>query len=114
MQYLITIYGNHESWAALTDADIEIRDAAHAAVFTSLEASGELIGGRELAVIGSKTVRRSNGAVHVIDGPFTEGREIVGGYYIVECVNIDRAVEIAGQLTEADYAPIDVRPILGT
>jgi len=114
MQYLISIYGNHEAWARLTDDDIAERDAAHAGVFASLEASGELVGGRELGIVGSKTVRRTTSGLHVVDGPFTEGKEILGGYYIVDCASIERAIEIAGQLTEADYAPIDVRPILGT
>ena len=48
----------------------------------------------------------------VTDGPFTEGKELVGGYYIVDCANTERAVEIAGKLMEIEFAPVDVRPLI--
>ncbi|MGO4231037.1 YciI family protein [Arthrobacter sp. YAF34] len=45
------------------------------------------------------------------DGPFMETKEIVAGYYIVDCVDLVRAVEIAGKLGEARLWPIQVRRI---
>jgi len=45
-------------------------------------------------------------------GPFTEGTEWIGGYYIVDVANRERAVEIAGRLAEVDHSPIDARRIM--
>jgi hypothetical protein len=47
----------------------------------------------------------------VTDGPFIETKEIVAGYYVVDCVDMDRAVEIAGKFGEARLWPIEVRPM---
>ena len=45
----------------------------------------------------------------VSDGPFVEVTEIFAGYYIVECEGMDRAIEIAGKLAEAEFGLVEVR-----
>ena len=105
MKHMLIIYGNTEGWDALTEDDIRARDEAHGAVFRELRDTGELIDGGELSPEGSRVVRRGS----VVDGPFTEGRELVGGYYIIDVVDVDRAVEIANRLKEIDTSVVDVR-----
>ena len=46
------------------------------------------------------------------DGPFAETKETLGGYYLVECENIDEAIEIAGRIPSARYGSIEVRPVM--
>jgi hypothetical protein len=111
MRYLILIYGNWDAWNGIDEALGKRIMAAHVALSEDLTASGELIETQELRPEGAKTVRVKGGAVSVTDEPFIEVKEIVAGYYIVECASIDRAVEIAGRLVEAEFAPIEVRPI---
>ncbi len=45
-------------------------------------------------------------------GPFTEGTEIIGGYYIVDVAGRERAVEIAGRLAETRFSPIEIRRMM--
>jgi hypothetical protein len=45
----------------------------------------------------------------VTDGPFVEIKEILAGYYIVECESMDRATQIAGKLAEAEFGLVEVR-----
>lgn len=111
MKYLLSIYGNNEAWDALTDDDVAERDRVHGEVIRDLRASGELIDTRQLDDVG-KVVRTSKGVPAVTDGPFTEAKEMVGGFYLVEVANEDRAIEIAARFTEAEYAPIEVRPLV--
>lgn len=111
MKYLLSIYGSTQAWDALTDDDIAERDRTHAAVIADLRASGELIDTRQLDDVG-KVVRTSKGVPTVTDGPFTEAKEMVGGFYLVECASEARAIEIAARFTEAEYAPIEVRPLV--
>lgn len=112
MKFMLMIYGSDDAWNALTPADIDERDRVHKAVHDELTATGELIASAELDNDGSKVVRTKRGEATVSDGPFTEAKEMVGGYYLVECASLDRAVEIAGRFTEAEYAPIEVRRLV--
>ena len=112
MKYLLLIYGNHEGWNALGE-DRGALDAAHRSVIDELTASRELLDSNELDGLHSAVVRRdASDAVLVTEGPFVEGREIVGGYYLVDCVSQDRAVEIAARLEETRYSLVDVRPVV--
>ena len=46
------------------------------------------------------------------DGPFPEAKELLAGFYLLECENIDRAVEIAGRVPEAEMGLVEVRPVM--
>ena len=111
MRYMLLIYGSPEAWEAL---DQDSLTAAHRALQDELRASGELIGAEELSIDDAKIVRTRGGRPVVTDGPFVEIKEIVAGYYIVECSGADRATEIAGRLAEAEFAPVEVRRIPST
>ena len=62
----------------------------------ALEAAGVLRGGAELAPVGSATcVRVQNGKPVITDGPFAETKEQLGGYYLLDCANLDEALATA-------------------
>lgn len=111
MRFMLNIYGSHEVWDAMDGAAWQRLEQAHSTLIGELRASGEFVETRPLSADQAKVVRRTDGVLTVTDGPFTELKEIVGGYYIVDCVDIDRATQIAGRLAEAEFAPIDVRLI---
>ena len=58
------------------------------------------------------TVRLQDGRRLTTDGPFAETKEVLGGYYIVDCPDLDTALEAAGRCPGAAYGSIEVRPIL--
>ncbi len=110
MKYLLLIYGTREAWETL---DWSALDKAHSELVTELTVSGELVEMNELDSDRSAIVRRdASDALIVTEGPFVEAREIVGGYYRVDCVDLDRAVEIAGKLEETRFSLVDVRAIV--
>lgn len=110
-KFMLLIYGNHEGWNAIdTDGAARIM-AAHRSVTEELTTSGELVDTHELSTDGAKIVRTSDGESAVTDGPFVETKEIVAGYYIVDCASIERATELAGRLVESEFAPIEIRRI---
>ena len=111
MKFMLTIYVTDEG---MTTIENELNDewsAAHASVAEQLRASGEFVDTSELSVTRAKTVRRAPDGLIVTDGPFAETKEFVGGYYLVDCVDIERAVEIAGRFVEARFAPVEVRAL---
>jgi hypothetical protein len=109
MKYMILIYGNVESWKSMDADSFRALMAAHSALQEELKASGEFVDTNELPVENAKIVRTKGGVSDVTDGPFVEIKEIVAGYYIVECAGIDRATEIAGKLAEAEFGLVEVR-----
>ena len=109
MRYLVTIYNNSETEAAITSTDEQEFEQAHEAVQAELKASGELLDTQVLSMRDARVVRSTPEGVLVADGPFIEVKEWVGGFYVLECDSIDRATEIAGRFVEARYSPIEVR-----
>lgn len=109
MKYMILIYGNVESWKAMNADSFRALMAAHTALKQELKASGEFVETNELPLDNAKIVRTKGGVAEVTDGPFIEIKEIVAGYYVVECEGIDRATEIAGKLSEAEFGLVEVR-----
>jgi hypothetical protein len=69
-------------------------------------------GGRLHDPDAATTVRVRDGETQLIDGPFAETKEILAGYYILECPELDTALALAAQVPNADYASIEVRPIM--
>jgi hypothetical protein len=109
MKYMILIYGNVEGWKAMDPDSFRALMAAHTALQQELQASGEFVDTNELPIDNAKIVRTRGGVSEVTDGPFVEIKEILAGYYIVECESIDRASEIAGKLAEAEFGLVEVR-----
>ena len=75
-------------------------------------ARGVLQGGERLRpTTDATTVRVSGGEVLVSDGPFAETKEQMGGFYLVDCKDLDEAIEIASKLPAAQHGTVEVRPI---
>jgi hypothetical protein len=60
----------------------------------------------------AKTVRLGNGEPKVTDGPFPETKEVLGGYFIAECDDLDQAIEVASRIPVAATGSVEVRPLL--
>ena len=111
-KYMLAIYGSTQVWDAMDKAAWDRLGAAHGTLIGELRATGEFLETNELDVESAKIVRTANGETLVTDGPFVESREILGGYYLIDVVDEARAIQIAAQLVEAEFAPIEVRRVL--
>jgi len=60
----------------------------------------------------AKVVSVRDGEVIASDGPYAEVKEHLAGFYLIECDSIDRAVQVAARIPEADFVEIEVRPVL--
>jgi len=91
----------------------------HAAALAEYVAFGEEMGRRGILQGGERlrrttdatTVQVRDGEVLVADGPFAETKEQVGGYYLVDCRDLDEAIEVASRIPGARHGTIEVRPI---
>lgn len=112
MQFLALIYNDDALLEALPqgEADTMMRNCfAHA---DELRASGRLLASQQLeAASTAKTVRIRNGRTAVVDGPFAETKEILGGFNLIEAANMEEAVEIASNFPWASTGCVEVRAI---
>jgi hypothetical protein len=108
MRYLILIYENEaniptdpeefQKWMEYTER---------------LKASGCYRGGEALQPTSTATtVRKSGGKVLTTDGPFAETREQLGGFYMLECRDLDEALKWAAEIPSVGRGPVEVRPIM--
>ncbi|MDQ3692263.1 MAG: YciI family protein [Chloroflexota bacterium] len=116
MKYLILIYGNPASrsiWEGLSDAQRAEGWSAYAALNADLAASGELIVSEALADPAlTKRVSTGDGTPMTTDGPFAEVKELLAGFFLLECESLERAIAIAARVPEAAYGLVEVRPVL--
>ena len=77
-----------------------------------LQSSGKMVGGEALeSVSTATTVRVRDGETLTTDGPFAETKETLGGYYVVDCKDLDEALAWAAKIPSATFGSIEVRPI---
>ena len=115
MKYLLLIYNNPATYEAMPEDERNALFADVDRIMDELKNSGEFVGGQGLADPSqSKTVRVRDGVPAVPDGPYVEAKEQMGGYLIVDCDTVERAVEIAASWPDAKYFAMEVRPIMGT
>jgi hypothetical protein len=116
MKYLILIYHNptlRDVWGRFSESERADALRRHAALNEDLAASGELIVSEALADPSlTKRVSVRDGQTMTSDGPFAEAKELVAGFYLIECENAERAIEHAARAPEAAFGLVEVRPVM--
>jgi hypothetical protein len=116
VKYVILIHSNpasREIWEKLPADQRAQGLAAYAELTEELAASGELIVTEALADPSlTKRVSVREGRTVTSDGPFAEAKEFLAGFYLVECESMERALEIAARVPEADLGLVEVRPVM--
>ena len=105
MKYLCLVYGEEQAMASVPDSDCVAWGA-------TLKERGQYLAAESLQPVRTaKTVRVRNGKTLVTDGPFTETKEFLAGFYLIDAADMDEAVEIASQIPPARAGSVEVRPI---
>ena len=76
-----------------------------------MQNAGVLVGGAKLQDGTGRLMKRTNGQTSVIDGPYTESKEVIGGQFQILADNFDKAVELAGDCPHLEYGTIEIREI---
>ncbi|MEU8384084.1 YciI family protein [Streptosporangium sp. NPDC048865] len=115
MKFLLIMHSNPRIWDALTEEEREEVMRGHGAFMETVEKSGEMIGTVALAGPSQSAVVRVRGGVPAVtDGPYLEAKEYLGGYYLVECDDRERALELAALVPDAgvEGLGVEVRPVV--
>jgi hypothetical protein len=111
-QYMLLVYEDAEVDPAV-QAEHEQELPLFLELHRSLREAGVLVGVQRLRTVESATsVRVRAGETEIVDGPFAVTKEMLAGYYILECADLDEALKHAAQLPPARWGTIEVRPVV--
>lgn len=109
MRYMFMLYDNDENeFHAMSEADQMKIVGEHMAFSEALRSAGAMIEGAPLD--HTRNARRIRGA-RIENGPFADSKEQIGGYYVIEAKDLDRALDWAARCPSAAYGRVEVRPV---
>ena len=112
MQFLLLVYTDAELLDALPEGRQDTMMKACLEHADHLQRNGTLLDFKQLEdAAGARSVRIRNGMTRVVDGPFAETKELLGGFNLIEADDIEQAVRIASELPWATTGCIEVRPV---
>jgi hypothetical protein len=113
MQYALTIYEDQSGWSDLPPEQPRATSAAYGKLTEDMRAAGVFRAGEGLQPAATATtVRVPNGERLVTDGPFAETKEQLGGFYVLDCKDLDEALEWAAKIPTAKSGCVEVRPVI--
>jgi len=112
MKYLLMIYASEKDEAKMSPDETGKLMQAYGAYTEALIKAGAMQGGERLRPIADATsVRVRGGKTEVLNGPYAETREQLGGYYVLDVPDLDAALTWAARCPSSSYGTIEVRPI---
>ncbi len=110
MKYMLLIYADEQAWTETEREQCyqESTELAH-----ELKSKGQFLATSPLQPVSTATsVRVRDGKRLVMDGPFAETREQLGGFFMVDAKDLDEALEIAGRIPAARKGTVEIRPVV--
>ena len=113
MRYALLIYGDEAAWEAAGEAGRQQMYEEYGKYVAWLGERGWMRGAEELASSKTATtVRVREGKTLTTDGPFAETKEQLGGLFLIECDNLDQAIEAASMIPSSLEGSIEIRPLV--
>lgn len=113
MKYIALIYSNPESLERPNTPEFGKMMAGYDACNKAYAEAGVYVGGNALQPpMTATTVRVRGGKTETMDGPFAETKEQLGGFYILDCKDLDEAVKFAAMIPHAASGAVEVRPLM--
>jgi hypothetical protein len=113
MKYMLMDYVNEAGWPQLTRAEQEHWLGAYKAYMEAMTKAGVLKSSNGLKpTVSATTVRIANGKTQVLDGPYAETKEQLGGFHIIEVADLDAAISWAARSPTALHGVVEVRPVM--
>ncbi|NKB34332.1 MAG: YciI family protein [Pseudomonadales bacterium] len=113
MKYICLIYEDETLVPSRPEEEMNEIMGAYFAFTNEVQAAGKHLGGEALMPTETATtVTIRDGNRVTTDGPFVETKEQLGGFYLLDCENLDEAIELASKIPSAKWGAIEVRPIM--
>lgn len=113
-RYMLLIHGEETSWEHAGEVERGRMYEDYGKLFARMQEHGHLVEADELQVAAAaKVVRVREGQTGVVDGPYAETKEQLGGYFLVDC-DLDTALAYAAAIPGARTGAVEVRPVVAT
>lgn len=113
MKYMLLIYGNENSGPVPGTPEFDAYLGEYQSFTDEVQKAGKLVGGEALQPTSTSTsVRVRKSRTETMDGPFAETKEQLGGYYILDCKDLDEAIAYAAKIPDARTGTVEVRPVM--
>ena len=113
MQYMCLIYATEGSGPAPGTPEFGAFMKGYADFGETIQKAGKFVAGDALQpTTTSTTVAVRAGKVDTTDGPFAETKEQLGGYYLLDCTDLDEALKYAAMIPSAKHGRVEVRPVM--
>ncbi len=114
MKYMLLIYANQAQAPAYSPEEMQAASQEWQSVGADMQAAGVLVSNNGLSPVTNATsVRVRGGKTIIADGPFAETHEQLGGYFLIDCKDLDEAIGWAAKIPGARWGTIEVRPLWG-
>jgi hypothetical protein len=113
MEFILQLYSDEKYWTTLSDEESERIHGAYMAFSQALREAGAFVGGNRLEPTNTATTVRvtSDGKTAVLDGPYADTKEQLGGYFLIDVPDLDAAISWAARCPAASHGTVEVRPI---
>ena len=112
MKFMLLSYASEQGFQAASQDQIATTIAAFAAYTEALKKAGAYVTSHRLQpVANATTVRVADGKTHVLNGPYVETREQLGGYFLIDVPDVDAALSWAARCPGAGIGAMEVRPL---
>jgi len=113
MKYAFTIYRDEAAQQNASPEEMQQMSRAYADVTQEMDQKGAFLAGDALyPTQTATTVRVRDGERSVSDGPFAETKEQLGGFYVLECKDLDEAIEWAAKIPGSHHGSVEIRPVM--
>jgi hypothetical protein len=112
VKYMLLIFGSEAGMQAASKKDTEQMMAAYVAYTEAMQKAGVLVSGERLQPVATATTLRApGGKTSVLNGPYAETKEQLGGYYTIDVPDLDAALAWAARCPGAAFGALEVRPV---
>ncbi len=113
MKYMLLLFGDESGWEGLSEDQVMEVTEAYGKYSEDVEAAGVFVSGEGLQPSSTATTLRMSGGERLLtDGPFAESKEQVGGFYVLDCKDLDEALEWAEKCPASQDGTIEIRPVM--
>ena len=113
MKYMLLLFGDENAWADMSEEETAAELAAYGSYGEEATKAGVFVSGEGLQPTTTATTMRIVGGERVLtDGPFAETKEQLGGFYVLDCKDLDDALAWAERCPASAHGSIEIRPVI--
>lgn len=110
-KFMLILHETPGNWTSLTPEQMQRTVEKYTAWANKMRESGRASGSNKLTEEGGRIITRRRGELNVVDGPYSEAKEVVGGYFVIQAADYNEAVQLCRDCPHLEFGRIEVRQV---